>query len=79
MVGAIRIAEMAEKVLFPQMPEQFVSVEKSLIAILAQRMPSMRLIVRIAFPPVLRQLFSRVRTSLEREDPQVLHANIAIE
>ena len=50
---AVVLAEVAEVVFCPEMLHEFVVVEVALVAELAERMTSMRPVVRVALPPML--------------------------
>lgn len=79
MVSPVGVAKVAEKVLLPQMPEQFVLVQEALVAVLAQRMAPMTDVIRVAHPPVQRQFLAAVAAPFRREDLQVLGTNVAVE
>lgn len=49
------------------MPEQLISIQVPFLAVFAQRMATMRLIIRIAFTPMRCQLLPCIRSPLERE------------
>ena len=72
-------AKVTKVVLRSQMLHEFIVVEISLVAELAERMPSMRSVVGISLAPMPRQLLPVVDSSLVGEQVEVLDAEIAEE
>lgn len=67
-VATICIAEMTEIVISPQMPEELISIHVAFVAVFAQRMATVRCVVRITFGVVYHQLCLCIAAALKRED-----------
>lgn len=67
-VATVSITEVTEIVISPQMPEEFISIHVAFVAVFAQRMATVRCVVRITFGVVYHQLCLRIAAALERED-----------
>lgn len=76
-VAAIGIAKVTKVMIASQMTEELITIHIALIAVLAQRMPTMRCVLRIALRIVCYQLGLRVAAAFECKDLQILYAQIA--
>lgn len=64
----VSVTEVAEEVIFPEVAKQFVTVQKTLATILAQRMPPMGVVVGVSFAAMRRQLLAAVEAALVTEE-----------
>lgn len=78
LVRAVRVAKVAEVVLATEVTEQFVAVHVAHVAVLAERVAPVRLVVHVPFAVVQGQVGAIVATALEREDLEVVRAQVAV-